>query len=160
MRFNRALLLLPLLAACASSGGEYPSLARRPAELAPPQPTPLPPVPAPSAAVLQRVEQLAGDAARAHGAFLAAAPGVRRTVEAARGQGPGSDGWARAQVAVAGLQATRGPATTALADIDRIYADAGTEGVDAAPIAEIRARVAAQIDEQDQAIDSLIGSLG
>jgi hypothetical protein len=48
----------------------------------------------------------------------------------------------------------------ALADIDRIYADAASGGVDAAAIAEIRARVAAQVAEQDRTLDSLIGSLG
>lgn len=159
MRFNRALLLLPLLAACASPEGEYPNLARRPAELGQVQPAAVPPAAPPSPAVLQRVEQLAGGAARAHDAFLAAAPGVRRTVEAARGQGEGSDGWAQAQVAVAGLQATRGPATVALADIDRIYADAANEGSDATAIAATRARVAGQVAEQDRTIDSLVGSL-
>src|SRR5690606_24459962 len=70
MRFNRALLLLPFLAACASPGEEYPSLALREAERAtgsfepaPPEPYVPPP---PPAAVLDRLDALAAEAARAH----------------------------------------------------------------------------------------------
>ena len=82
MRFNRALLLLPLLAACAAPEGEYPSLALRPAELATgaPEPTaPAPPPPTP-AAVLSRLDQLTADAASAHRTFLAQAPALVRFI--------------------------------------------------------------------------------
>lgn len=160
MRFNRALLLLPCLAACAASEGEYPSLALRPAELGQVAPAPAPDIPLPpSAEVLAQIEQLAGQSTAAHRAFLAELPRVRSAVEAARGSGPDGENWALAQVALSGLQATRSPATVALADIDRIYADAATGGTDVARIADTRSRVAAEVDEQDRAIDSLIRSL-
>lgn len=156
MRFNHALPALALLAACAASGEDYPSLALRPAEVGAIAPTPTPaPPPQPSASTIQRVEQLAVEAAEAHRAFLAEAPAARGAIEAGRGGGEGSESWARAQVALSDLQATRNPSSIALADIDRIYADAATAGADLSQIADARDRVAAQVDEQDRTIAAL-----
>jgi hypothetical protein len=162
MRFNRALLLLPLLAACATPEGEYPSLAIRPQERAggmlqpPPAPYVPPPTPAP---VLGRLEQLAGDAAVAHGAFLAEAPAVRSAVAAASGTEPGTDAWARATVALAGLESARSRAMIALADLDRLMVDAAVEGDELERIVETRDRVIAQVDEQNAVIEGLARSL-
>lgn len=163
MRFNRALLLIPLLAACASPDGEYPSLALRDAErvsgtLEPAEPAPYVPPPTP-AAVLGRLEQLTADAASAHRAFLAQAPAVRSKVSAASGAGEGSDACAQAQVAVAGLQASRSKAMIALADLDRLYVDAGVQGGATDRIGAARDTVAAQVAEQDSTIDGLLRSL-
>jgi len=157
MRFNRALPLLALLAGCAAADGAYPSLALRPAELGQVAPVPISVAPPPSADVLERLERLAAQATSAHPAFLDAAPTVRRAVAAAGGRD--SESWAGAQVAVAGLQSARSPATAALADIDRIFIDASVGGTEVSGIAETRARVAALVGEQDRAIDSLIGAL-
>lgn len=162
MRFNHALLLLPLLAACATPEGEYPSLDIRPAERAsgtlqpPPAPYVPPPTPAP---VLGRLEQLAADAASAHRAFLAEAPAARSAVAAANGAEPGSDGWARASVAVAGLESSRSRAMIALADLDRLMVDAAVEGGELERIVAVRNTVIAQVDEQNAAIERLQRSL-
>lgn len=163
MRFNRALLLIPLLAACAAPDGEYPSLALRPAErvsgtLEPAEPAPYVP-PATPAAVLGRLEQLTADAAGAHRTFLAEAPAVRSKVSAASGAAEGSDAWAEAQVALAGLQAARSKAMIALADLDRLYVDAAVEAAAIERIGAARDTVAAQVDEQNQTIDGLLRSL-
>lgn len=160
MRFNHALPALALLAACAAPTEEYPSLALRPAEVGAviPAPAPSPPAP-PAAATVQHVEALAEQADEAHRAFIAATPTARRFVESARDGSEGSESWARAQVALSDLQATRNPASIALADIDRVYADAATEGGDLSQIAAIRARVAAQVEEQDRTIESLSAGL-
>jgi hypothetical protein len=160
---NPALLLVPFAAACATPEGEYPSLAIRDAEriggsFEPVAPEPYVP-PATSAAVLGRLGELTGEAASAHRAFLAEAPGVRSAVNSARSGGIGSEAWARAQVALAGLQASRSRAVIALADIDRIYVDAATEGGEIERIATARDAVAGQVEEQNRVIDSLIGSL-
>lgn len=160
MRFNHALPAFALLAGCAASSEEYPSLALRPAEVGAITPAPAPgPVPQPSPGTIQRVEHLAAEAAQAHRAFLAEAPAARSAIDAGRGGGEGSDSWARAQVALSELQATRNPASIALADIDRIYADAATGGTDVSRIAEVRARVATQVDEQDRTIAALSAGL-
>jgi hypothetical protein len=150
------------LAACTASDA-YPSLALRDIEratgtLQPVTPAPYIP-PAPSAEVLGRLDQLAAEAASAHQLFLAEAPQARRAVAAARGAGPGADSWARAQVAVAGLESTRSRAMIALADLDRIFVDSALDGSDLALVGAVRDQVAAQVGEQDAAIDGLLGDL-
>ncbi len=158
MHFHRALLLLPLLAACAAPEGEYPSLDLRPAERVggtfEPVPAPYVPPPTPTA-VLGRLEQLAADAASVHRAFLAEAPAARSAVAAASGAEMGSDGWARASVAVAELESSRSRAMIALADLDRLMVDAAVEGGELERIVAVRNTVTAQVDEQNATIEGL-----
>ncbi len=166
MNFGRICLVAALgcsLAACAASSEEYPSLALRPAErvsgtMEPPVPAPYVPPPTP-AAVIDRLDQLAGQATSAHQAFLAEAPRARSAVAAARGSGPGADSWAVAQVAVAGLESSRSKAMIALADLDRLYVDAAIGGEELDRIGAVRDRVATQVDEQNATIDRLLGEL-
>ena len=163
MRFNRALLLLPLLAACTTPGDEYPSLDIRPGErvsgtLEPVPATPYVPPPTP-AAVADRLDQLAAEATSAHRAFLAEAPAARSVIAAASGAEFGSDGWARASVALAGLEGTRSRAMIALADLDRLMVDAAVEGGELERIVAVRNVVIAQVDEQNATIDGLSRSL-
>jgi hypothetical protein len=159
MRFNRALLLLPLIAACTTPADQYPSLALRDAErvtgvLQPAEPGPYTPPPTP-ASTLDRVAQLSAQATSANEAFLAEAPRARSAIAPASGAEPGGDAWARAQVALATLQAARSPATVALADLDRLYVDAATEGVATDRISAARDAVAAQVARQDATIATL-----
>jgi len=163
MRRYHALLVLPLLAGCATATEEYPSLDLRDAERvsgifepAPPVPYVPPPTPA---AVRDRLDQLAAEAASAHQAFLAEAPAARNTVAAASGAEMGSDGWARASVAVAGLEGTRSRAMIALADLDRLMVDAAVEGAELERIVAVRNTVTAQVNEQNAAIEGLLASL-
>lgn len=166
MHFGRASLLVLLgssLSACTTASDAYPSLAIRDVERAAGTMQPAEPAayvaPAPPAAVLDRLDQLAAEAASAHRAFQAEAPRARTAVTAARGAGPGADSWAVAQVAVAGLESTRSRAMIALADLDRIYVDAAVEGLEITRIAAARDRVAAQVDEQNAAIEQMLGDL-
>lgn len=161
MRFNRALLFLPLLCACATPADEYPSLALRDAErvtgtLKPAEPVRYVPPETP-AAVVTRLDQLAADAASAHQAFVAEVPAARNVVSAARGADVGSDGWARASVAVAGLEGTRSRAMIALADLDRLMVDAAIQGGALERIVAVRDTVTAQVAEQNATIESLLG---
>jgi len=163
MRFNRALLLLPLLAACATPDEEYPSLAIRDAERAtgvfePVVAAPYVPPPTP-AAVLDRLDQLAVDAASAHRAFLAEAPAASRTIQAASGAEFGSDSWAAASVALAGLESNRSKAMIALADLDRLMVDAGVEGGELTRIVAVRDTVTAQVNEENLTIEGLARNL-
>jgi hypothetical protein len=163
MRFNRALPLLPLLAACATPADQYPSLALRDAEratgtLQPAEPEPYVPPP-PSAAVLDRLQQLAAQAASANQTFMAALPQTRSVVAGARGSEAGSETWARAQVALAALGAARSEAMIALADLDRIYVDAAVEGGSLDRITATRETVAAQVERQDAAMAELGAAL-
>jgi len=163
MRFNRALLLLPLLAACATTDEEYPSLAIRDAERAtgvfePVVAAPYVPPPTP-AAVLDRLDQLAVDAASAHRAFQAEAPSASRTIQAASGAEFGSEAWAAASVALAGLESSRSKAMIALADLDKLMVDAGVEGGELARIVAVRDTVTAQVNEENLTIEGLARNL-
>lgn len=162
MRFNHALMLLPLLSACATPPGEYPSLAIRDVErvtgtLEPVETKPYVPPPTPDE-VLDRLDQLAAEAASAHQAFLAEVPAARRVVTATQGAEIGTDGWARASVAVAGLEGARSRAMIALADLDRLLVDAAIEGGALERIVAVRNAVTAQVDEQNATIASLLGA--
>jgi hypothetical protein len=167
MGFNRSILplaaLTALASACATPPEEYPSLAIRDAERVSGtmEPVPAPPYipPPPPAGVTDRLAQLTAQADTAHQAFSAQAPSVRSTVAAARGAEPGAESWARGHLALAGLEATRAPATTALADIDRLYVDAAVEGAGLEDIAAARSAVAAQVNEQEAEIAALSGAL-
>lgn len=167
MGFNRSLASLALVAAslagCAAASQDYPSLAIRDAERVSgtldPEPAPPPAPPSIPAAMAGRLDQLGAEAASAHEAFTSAAPGARRTVEAARAAQPGGESWAQAQVALAGLEAARSRAMIALADIDRIYVDAAVEGTDLSRISATRDTVTAQVAQQDAAIAALLGML-
>lgn len=163
MRRALALILLPLLAGCATPDEEYPSLALREAERAtgtfePVAPAPYVPPPTP-AAVLDRLQQLAADAESAHRSFLAEAPAVRSAVGAASGAEIGSDAWARASVALAALESARSRAMIALADLDRLMVDAAVTGGELDRIAAVRNTVIAQVDQQNAAIDGLLRGL-
>jgi hypothetical protein len=166
MYFGRICLVAALgclLGACATPSEEYPSLALRDAErvtgtLQPPPPAPYVPPPTPPA-VIDRLDQLAGEATSAHQAFLAEAPRARSAVAAARGTAPGADSWSVAQVAVAGLESSRSKAMIVLADIDRLYVDAAVGGEELERIGATRDRVAMQVDEQNATIAGLLGEL-
>lgn len=165
MRFNRACLIVVLgssLGACATASEEYPSLAirdvERQAAVPPIEPVPYVP-PAPPSAVLQRLDQLTGEATSAHRAFLAEAPRARSAVSAARGAQPGAESWSVAQVAVAGLEASRSRAMIALAELDRLYVDAAVEGTALDRIAAARTQVVEQVDEQNATIAAMLGGL-
>jgi hypothetical protein len=162
-----ALPALLVLGACASSGGgasQYPSLDIRESERvlgtmdAPPAPvfTPAPATPA----TLAGLDTLAATARAAHQRFLAAAGDARAVIRDAAGSATGSDGWARGQVAVAGLASIRSDAMIALADIDRIHVDAHVGGAEIARSEAVRAEVSALVAEQDRVIAGLLQTLG
>jgi hypothetical protein len=164
MRLTLApLLLLVPLGACTTASADYPSLALREAEratgtLQPVEARPYVP-PATPADVIGRLDRLAADAAGAHSSFLAEVPAVRNLVGAARGAEPGSEAWAQAQVALAGLEAERSRAMIALADLDRLMVDATLEGAELERIVAVRNVVTTQVEEQNLAIAALLGTL-
>ena len=86
-------------------------------------------------------------------------PAARTAVAAARGTEEGEDAWARAQVAIAGLQASRSRAMIALADIDRLYVDAALEGTALDSLTAAREQIAGQVEQEDAVVEELLGSL-
>jgi hypothetical protein len=148
-------------AACASGPDAYPSLAIRDAErvsgtLQPAQPY----VPTPAApVVLQNAQALVDQAEGAHESFRRQLDGVRNAAQAARGAGIGSERWAVASVAIAGLETERSRAMIALADLDRMAVAAATEGGALDELAAAQARVDAIVAQQSAEIDGLLAAL-
>lgn len=163
MRLLPVLLAPFVLAACASPASDYPSLAIRDVERVSGQMEAAPPAYAPPPtppAVGDRLEALAQQADAAHRTFLAESPAARRQVEAARGAERGSEGWARAQVAIAALESARSRAMIALADLDRIYVDAALEQSELSRIEAIQQEISGQVAQQDETIGALTASAG
>lgn len=155
-----------ILSGCAADYDNYPSLARRPAErvsgtaeVTPAVVAPLPPAPPPSADLLARLGQLGDQAAAAHREFSGRRAHAEEVVTAARGAAVGSEGWAQANVALAGLETARSQAMIALADLDALYTAVQVDGGDPAPIAATRDRVIDMIGEQDIALAQLRGRI-
>jgi hypothetical protein len=124
-RLARPAVLLALPAALAIAGcthpaGRFPTLDRRPQEAAAAQPD----RPAPAIAIDPRSPRMARIAAlRTAGRDAAAAfDAARPAAEAAarRAGAAGSDSWMDAQRQLSALMALRGPAGTALAELDEI----------------------------------------
>lgn len=147
-----AALLLPLLSlsACAARS-DFPSLARRPAEridervegtaVPAPAETAAPiPAPPPSADFTARLAQLVQQARAAHGRFNERRGAAERAIGSGGGA-VGSEGWAAASVALAGLESARSEGMIALGELDEIYA---AEVVTAAESANPARRDAAQ----------------
>jgi hypothetical protein len=157
-----------VLTGCAASG-EYPSLARRPAErisgtadVVPPEAVPSPPPAPPSADLTGRLAQLVEQARGGHERFAAKRADTERLVSTAGNAAPGSEAWSVANVAVADLDSARNDTVVALGTLDELYAtesvtagDSG--GADAAAAAH--AQVGAWVDEEEALLSRLRGQL-
>lgn len=156
--------LLPfalLLAGCASTAGDYPSLAIRDAErvsgtiavpATPPAPLPAGPAPAELASLQASIRE-------GHARFMAQTGAAQRAVAAASGAGVGSDSWSAAQVAVADLEGKRSQVMIALADLDRLYASAAVEGADVTAAQSALAEANALVAQENAEIARLLGAL-
>jgi hypothetical protein len=162
---NRRALALPALAAlaaCASPASNYPSLAIRPAERATGtlQPPPAEPVlTPPPPATLASVSQLAADARASHRAFAEVVAGARGAISAARGKAVGDDAWARGEAALADVCAARARTMIPLADLDRLYVDAATQGEETGRIGAARDEVAGLVTSEDRTVAELSANL-
>ena len=147
------------LGACATPPDEYPSLAQREIErtglvMTPPQTIPSPPQ-TPAEPVLTEASDLVDSVRTVHAAFLAGESAVRARVNAARGVGSGSEAWALAQVALAGLSSQRSRAMVALADLDRLYIAASTSGESTDGIGAARSEAESMIANEDAVLADL-----
>ncbi len=91
----------------------------------------------------------------AYAAFQSALPSAESSVRASRGASQSSNQWSAAQIALADLTAKRSTSAIALADIDLIYAQTSSEFTVNQEIAELRGRIAAQVDAQDRILGEL-----
>lgn len=163
MRRLLALTMLPGLAACATAGDQYPSLAIRDVERAQGQfePAPVPPLDVPrvvasgAGPVAGRLVALGTAATASHQAFLASARSATRLANAAAGAAIGSRAWASAQIALADLDSTRSAAAITLADLDTLMISAAVQAEDASAIEVVRQQVLAQVGEEDETLARL-----
>ena len=148
-----------LLAGCTTPEGIYPSLAIRDGErmTGTMEPVAAEPYVAPATPVdvLDRIALLGEQAQVAHAAFLAEAPKMRPAITRGLAQEAGTESWASGQVALAGLETSRNKALIALADLDRLYADAVTNGGESEKIEAVRTRVLALISQQENLLSAM-----
>ena len=157
------------LSACASTDGNYPSLAIRSAERAsgsalPVEPAPEPPAPPLATGTDQRIAQAVERARRAHAAFSSGVASATGAVMSARGARARADSWIAAQMALANLQSQRSQAVIAQADIEIMFADerlAEPEQITptAQALIEARERIAGWVGEQDRTLARLADQL-
>jgi hypothetical protein len=173
-------LLAGLLAGCATKG-EFPSLARRSAELRPGEvrcgvsgPAPriagngVPAEVAPGATATEqavpqelnaRLAALEEAARAAHERFAGKRGKAATLVAAASGAAVGSESWSVATVAIADLESARSDAMVSLGELDRLYAAERIDGGDGGAIAAVRDQVTAWVADEDAALADLAGRI-
>ncbi|MGB3738748.1 MAG: hypothetical protein WA948_05275 [Pontixanthobacter sp.] len=157
------MVVAPLvLAGCAGSDGEYPSLAIRDVERRARTYTPPPPLtPAPQIAeVLARVSALRNAANGAHGQFMAAVPVARVAARRARGVSRASTAWSNAQIAIADLESLRSRTGVPLADLDRLYVDSTIAFTQRTAIGAARDEVINLVAQEDRILAELGSIVG
>jgi len=138
-----AIALAAMLTGGCAAGGDFPSLAMRPAELEGSIEAPERPAPAAThsdAALVQQVAALAAEGEAGARDFEEAYGPAAEAVE--RAGASGSDSWVEAQVAVSRLAAVEARAAGALADLNRIALEQEAR----ATAESDRAAIAAAID--------------
>ena len=155
------LLVLPLLmAGCAATSGNEPSLAQRPAEQIDPRlplaaEAPLGPV---DPALASRLGQLIAEGNAGARSFEEL---VGQTEALASAAGPAqSESWIVAQQSLSGLEAARAKTTAALAEVDsiaagRIQSNAGLTAGDLAAVEAASNQLRAIADGQNATIDRI-----
>jgi hypothetical protein len=108
---------------------------------------------------LDKVSQLAADARADHQAFLGQVAGARAAITGARGAAVGDDSWARGEAALADVRAARSKTMGSLADLDRLFVDAGTQGQATGKIAAAREEVESLAASEDRTLAELSGNL-
>ena len=157
-------LLLPsilfLLAGCAASSANEPSLAQRPAELIDPR-LPLPaetPTGSVDASLASRLGQLVAEGNEGARSFDALTGQAEALANAA---GPSqSESWIGAQQALSGLEAARAKTTAALAEVDsiaagRIQSGAGLTPADLSAVEAASNALRAIAERQNATIDRI-----
>jgi hypothetical protein len=152
-----SLALAALLCGCASDG-QFPSLAKRPAELVAEgriarSVLPLPDdIPGRVAALIE-----AGRSAQAR--FEARRAATASAVAAAAGAERASDAWSKATVALADLSAARSETAVPLAELDQLYVAQRVGGGDGNAIAAARDQMTAWVADEDAVLAGLEGRL-
>jgi hypothetical protein len=158
-------ILISALSGCAASGGEFPSLSRRPFESGTPIEAPVvAPVPVASDlpdAFARQVGALQSRHNKAAASYAAMLPAALQVANAARGSMMGSEAWVNAHVVISRLDHARADSVAALGELDNLVAkrfDAEADG--AFPLimpllSPIQSDMAASVASQNAEIERL-----
>ena len=150
-----------LASACASTSGDYPSLAIRDAERATGSMEPAPadeaPAPAPplSPDFVERLAQIGEQARAAHQAFMAEVPAARRRVRAGGNASITTNAGAAAEVALASLESARSTTAVSLVDLDKLLVERAIALEPVEAVSELRQEVEALVAEEDAILAEL-----
>jgi len=152
-----------MLAGCATDSELYPSLSVRDEERVSGVFEPVQTEPYVAAAlsgdVLDQVAALRTNAATAHRNVLAAAESARGPLAGARDSEIGGEEWSVASRALADVEARRSETMIALADLDRLYVAAQTDGSQSDAIVAALSEVNTLVLEEDRLIAALRAQL-
>jgi predicted amidohydrolase len=144
-----------LLTGCAAADGEWPSLARRPAEVVvAPAPEAAPAVPAASAPVPAAITARIEAAAREADEIAERLKAQIAVVAAARGGAAGSPGWAALQLEISRLEKIGNQLAEARRGADAIAGDLAAAGADALAAGALIARIESLRAEYQSAFDA------
>ncbi|WP_267396216.1 MULTISPECIES: hypothetical protein [unclassified Sphingomonas] len=151
------IVLAPLLAACATDSGAYPSLAPRPIEkLGFAEPVTKPVEAKPDPALDARIATLGTSLEGIAKGFAADAAKADAAGRKARGAAVGSDAWLDAQTALAQLDDWRAQASSLLTDLDQAASDrAASLAPDYPALTTLRGKAQEEVDAQTATITRL-----
>ncbi len=171
MLLSRPSIMLPLcvtplllLAGCATTDGDFPSLSKRPyenTETISERPAPEPIIM--SAELDAQSNAMLAKARGGQAAFEASLPTARNSANAARGSAVGSEIWISAHVALSRLDKARADTVAALGEIDRMIATEREKGSSVniiSILAERQASIAQLSDAQTDQIETLTRIIG
>ena len=170
-RINRTFLAFAAIASltlggCASTTGDFPSLAKRPYEKANPVEeaaaaetltTALP------ADLQQQVDALISRSSIAHAAFEKAVPIVRALVQSAGGSSSGSESWINVHLELSRTDSLRADSVAALGEIDRLVAREREKGADSGLVALLTAQqqqIAERVIAENAEVERLAQQIG
>lgn len=157
--FTALMTPLVLASGCSSTPDDYPNLAIRDIERVSTQMNP--PVskpwtaPQPGKDRLASISELTSRAQKAHDHFMDGAQKANQEISKASGAAIGSERWSVAQIALAHLETKRNDALIALADLDRIFVTASTDGESLGEIGPAQTRVEQLVTQENAIIAEL-----
>jgi hypothetical protein len=167
---NRASLatglgLTVFLTACGMPNGDFPSLARRPYEIAGPnvepvvietaRPTELTPE------LTEKMKSLTDRHDKASAAFEKGLPAVSAVAARAAGSAPGSETWVNAHLQLSRLDSLRNDSVASLGELDELISAQNDEDPAFVPLLTIiQEKMAAKVAEQRADVDRLSRQIG
>lgn len=162
--FAPSLIAFALLAACSSTGEEFPSLERRPYESNNPVVAPEVPAPAPvslTAELSAKVNALAVRHRTAQADFAKTLPSVQAVASKAAGSPIGSESWVNAHLQLSRLDKLRTDSVAVVREFDSLIADQGAGDPAMVPLlTEAQKPVADDVAAQNDEINRLSRLIG